>query len=110
MKKQFRAYLSVPVALAALFLTSPSPSRSATVNYSFTTLDNPADPTFNQLLGINNGGLIVGYFGVGSQAHPNKGYQLVPPSSYTNENFPNSVQTQVVGITPNSNGTTMSPS
>ena len=28
--------------------------------YSFATLDNHADPTFNQLLGINNAGLIAG--------------------------------------------------
>jgi PEP-CTERM motif len=40
--------------------------------------------------------------------HPNKGYTTVPPSyntSFTNENFPNSVQTQVTGI--NNIGTTV---
>jgi hypothetical protein len=107
MKRQFRASSTVPAALFALLLINAYPGRSAVVNYTFTTLDNPADPTFNQLLGVNNAGSIVGYFGVGSQTHPNKGYQLVPPASYTNENFPGSFQTQVVGITPNSGGTTV---
>jgi len=36
--------------------------------YSFQTLDNPGDPTFNQLLGINNDGLIAGFFGNGQPA------------------------------------------
>jgi len=69
--------------------------------YSFSTLDNTRDVTFNQLLGINNHGLIAGYFGSGAQGHPNKGYLLFPPHSqhsYRNENFPGSVQTQVTGL------------
>ena len=33
------------------------------VSYGFRTLDDSADPTFNQLLGINDNGLIAGYFG-----------------------------------------------
>jgi probable HAF family extracellular repeat protein len=68
---------------------------------TFTTLDDQADPTFNQLLGINNDGKIAGYFGIGSATHPNKGYTLSPPygqGNYTNENFGGSAQTQVTGI------------
>ena len=69
----------------------------------FTTLNDLADPTFNQDLGINNKGQIAGYFGSGTPAsvHPNKGYTLNPPytqGSYVNENFPGSQQTQVTGI------------
>ena len=70
-------------------------------NYTFTTLDDNADPTFNQLLGINNNGVIAGYFGSGASGHPNKGYILKPPygqGNYVNENFPGSVQTQVTAI------------
>ena len=55
------------------------------------TLDNAHDVTFNQLLGINDQGLIAGYFGSGAQGHPNKGYLLLPPygqRNYVNENFP----------------------
>ena len=47
--------------------------------------------TFNQLLGINNKGVIAGYRGSGAQGHPNKGYPLLPPygqGQYVNENFP----------------------
>ena len=70
--------------------------------YTFTTLDNQADPTFNQLLGINSHHVIAGYFGSGADpAHPNKGYQLNPPygqGNYVSENFPGSAQTQVIGI------------
>lgn len=69
--------------------------------YHFVTLDNAHDVTFNQLLGINNKGLIAGYFGSGAAGHPNKGYLLSPhygQRDYVNENFPGSVQTQVTGL------------
>jgi hypothetical protein len=70
---------------------------------TFETLDDQADPTFNQLLGINDFGRIAGYFGSGDVAHghPNKGYTLTQPygqGNYQNENFPGSVQTQVTGL------------
>jgi hypothetical protein len=73
------------------------------IRYSPTTLDDQLDPTFNQLLGINNHGEIAGYFGIGNveAGHPNKGYVLTPPygqGNYVNENFPGSVQTQVTGL------------
>ena len=74
---------------------------AAATSYTFTTLDNAADPTFNQLLGINNHNVIAGYFGSGLAGHPNKGYLLDPPygqADYVNENFPGSVQTQVTGL------------
>jgi hypothetical protein len=68
----------------------------------FQDIINANDPTFNQELGINNAGVIAGYFGSGAAGHPNKGYSVVRPyntlSEFTNENFPGSVQTQVTGI------------
>ena len=70
--------------------------------YQVLTLNDRRDITFNQLLGINNEGVIVGYFGSGADAtHPNKGYQLLPPYAqhdFVNRNFPGSAQTQVVGV------------
>jgi hypothetical protein len=68
--------------------------------WSFSKLNNSNDPTFNQLLGINNRGQIAGYFGSGAAGHPNKGYllSLGGLSSFTNENFPGGIQTQVIGI------------
>jgi hypothetical protein len=90
---------------AALGLAAPAGASTATsaaaVHYSFTTLNNHKDVTFNQLLGINNEGVISGYFGSGMPGHPNKGYLLDKPyhqNDYVNENFPHSAQTQVTGL------------
>ncbi len=92
-------------AAAAIALAGPasaSTSTSAVSGYNFSTLNNPKDLTFNQLLGINAAGLISGYFGSGMAGHPNKGYLLRLPYNtkhdYTNENFPGSAQTQVTGL------------
>jgi hypothetical protein len=74
---------------------------AAATSYTFETLDNAKDLTFNQLLGINDHDVISGYFGSGASGHPNKGYLLKPPygqSNYVNENFPGSMQTQVTGL------------
>src|ERR1035441_7138336 len=100
-----KLHLAISTLSAALVAASPA----AAANYNFQTLNNNADPTFNQLLGINNSQTIVGYFGSGSATAPNKGYSLAPlytQANYTNENFPGSVQTQVVGINNNSSPTT----
>src|SRR4051794_31731419 len=52
-------------------------------DFSFKTLDDPADPTFNQLLGINDSGVIAGYFGSGDAGHPNKGSHRPTRTSIT---------------------------
>ncbi len=94
-------------ALAAAALVSVTvPAHALPITYTFKDIINTADPTFNQELGINSAGTIAGYFGGGAAGHPNKGYTTVPPyTSFTNENFPGSVQTQVTGI--NNVGTTV---
>ncbi|HKF36026.1 MAG TPA: hypothetical protein VKB35_03935, partial [Ktedonobacteraceae bacterium] len=88
--------------LSASLANASQPSNHQSVeSYSFKTLDDQADPTFNQLLGINDHGKIAGYFGSGASGHPNKGYTLSKPygqGNYHNENFPGSVQTQVTAI------------
>jgi len=86
------------VALAGAASASTLQASGHGTAYSFQTIDNPKDLTFNQLLGINDEGQIVGYFGSGAAGHPNKGY-VIPPFSRTfvDENFPGSVQTQVTG-------------
>ncbi len=97
-----RMFLKIPMpapVIAAAFMLMATALRADT-NYSFQTLNNNADPAFNQLLSINNAGTIAGYFGDGNQV-ANHGYTLAPPysqGSYTNENFPGSFQTQVTGI------------
>jgi hypothetical protein len=98
------------IPAAAVFLLFAASASGST--YSFQTLNNNGDPQFNQLLGINSTSspTITGYFGDGT-VQPNKGYTLAQPDnsqgSYTNENFPGSAQTQVVGITPGSASTTV---
>jgi hypothetical protein len=91
----------VSAAVAAIAAGTCGGVAHAAPGYTFQTLDNTNDLTFNQLLGINNTGTIAGYFGSGAAGFPNKGYTLVSPygqGNYTNENFPNSVQTQVTGL------------
>ena len=81
--------------------STASASTQSAGGYQFRTLNDARDLTFNQLLGINNEGVIAGYFGSGAKGHPNKGYQLFPAygqGNYLNENFPGSRQTQVTGL------------
>jgi hypothetical protein len=92
------AFAMIPAAAQA---AAPSHRTATAGGYAFTTLDNQADPTFNQLLGINSQNVISGYFGSGAKGHPNKGYLLSLPyqqSNYVSENFPGSAQTQVTAL------------
>jgi hypothetical protein len=104
------AAVAVSAVAGAVLAAGPAfagaASHRATVGttYTFTTLNDQADPTFNQLLGINSHNVISGYFGSGQPGHPNQGYLLNPPygqANYVNENFPGSVQTQVTGLNNN---------
>jgi hypothetical protein len=99
-------------AVAALALAIPAAQASSLGNmYRFEDIINDNDVTFNQELGINNGGVIAGYFGSGAAGHPNKGYLVintlkpVNQNDFINENFPNSMQTQVTGL--NNRGATV---
>ena len=69
--------------------------RDSKSGLEFTHIVSPADPTFTQLLGINDHYEIAGYH---TNVPGNKGFILKLPDSFTDENFPNSAQTQVVGI------------
>ncbi|MGH3289187.1 MAG: hypothetical protein ACRDPD_31680 [Streptosporangiaceae bacterium] len=104
MKISLRRMGLAAVASGALALSLGTPAFASTQSssgYQFRTLNDHRDVTFNQLLGINNEGLIAGYFGSGAQGHANKGYRLYRPygqGNYANENFPGSRQTQVTGL------------
>ena len=92
---------AVASGAVALALAGPASASTHSSGYQFRTLNDARDLTFNQLLGINNQGVIAGYFGSGAKGHPNRGYQLFPPygqGNYANENFPGSRQTQVTGL------------
>ena len=68
--------------------------------YSFHTLDDPADPntpSFTNLLGINEKGLIAGFYGSGNMGDPNQGFLLTLPGTFTPENFPATSQNPVTG-------------
>jgi hypothetical protein len=84
--------------------SSPRPSSAAApvaADYSFGTLNNPGDATFNELLSINNRGHIGGYFGSGAAGHPNTGYILRPPygrARYQKIMFPGSAQTRLTSL------------
>ena len=90
------------LALPAATIAQVQDSNSENARPSI-TLDNPGDPNFNQLLGINDDGVIVGYFGDGTVV-PNNGYVLVPKNHYAVENFTHlpsgdvATQTQAIGI------------
>jgi len=95
------------VALAGRTMGAAPTSSTAQVTsglaggYQVLTLNDRNDVTFNQLLGINNEGLIAGYYGSGAAGHPNKGFVLRPPfaqGDFTSENFPGAAQTQVTGL------------
>jgi hypothetical protein len=105
------AFASLTMSVSACgggFTTPATPSSamgaqsiSRATSYTFMTIDNMNDPTFNQLLGINTAGKISGYFGSGMPGHPNKGYTVVPPymqGNFKRENYPGSKQTQVTAI------------
>ncbi len=69
-----------------------------TGQYTSQTANFPLD-NFTQLLGVNDTGTIAGYHGAATTPqNPNKGFTFTFSSSFTDENFPDSVQTQVVGI------------
>jgi hypothetical protein len=98
------AAAAVALAGSAGAATSGAAATAAaapSAGYQFVTLGSHRDRTFNQLLGINNEGVIAGYFGSGNAGHPNKGYTIRSPyaqGDISNENFPHSVQTQVTGL------------
>jgi hypothetical protein len=84
---------AAPLSVARHTVSTPS------ISYTLATYNDSEDPSFNQLLGINDQQVIAGYFGSGTATSPNKGYTLTPPYSqgdYRNEN--KGVQTQVVGL------------
>ena len=87
-----------------IFAQETSRPDTAKVRFEFHHVIDANDPTFNQELGINDFGVIAGYFGSGAAGHPNKGYtvfrhdQHLRQRDFINENFPGSVQTQVTGI------------
>jgi hypothetical protein len=107
MKKieQTKLLKSVQGLIAAAIVVA-LPAMAGAASEDFVVLDNPGDPNFNQLLGINDARIIVGYFGDGTVV-ANNGYVLVPRNHYSVENFTHlpagdrASQTQAIGINNN---------
>jgi probable HAF family extracellular repeat protein len=87
--------------VSSLKFTSGAVMMGTAPSYTFGTVDNPADPAFNELLGINSAGTAAGYSGSGAAGQPSQGYLVSPPygaSDYTSENYPGATQTQVTAV------------
>jgi hypothetical protein len=92
------------LATGATSVAAESPDQ-ASAAFTFLKISFPGDQRFTQLLGINDHNVIAGYHGdENTENTPNKGFTSLPPN-FTEENFPNSVQTQVIGI--NNDGDTV---
>jgi probable HAF family extracellular repeat protein len=89
--------------LLAAAMIAALPAVAGAEARDFVVLDNAGDQNFNQLLGINDSRIIVGYFGDGTLV-PNNGYLLVPRNHYSVENFTalpsgdSATETQAIGI------------
>jgi hypothetical protein len=74
------------------------------ITYSFHTFNDPVDQpfdgaTFTNLMGINNFGLIAGFYGSGAAGDPNQGFLLTSNhSTFIPEDFPGVPQTQLTGL------------
>lgn len=107
-KRYLTAFARYLLLLAAIILWLPMASAQSSDNNQqhFYVLDNPGDPNFNQLLGINNAVVVVGYYGDGTVV-ANNGYLLIPKNHYSADNFTHlesgdsASQTQVIGINNN---------
>src|SRR5260370_4195476 len=86
--------LAVSVLMSGIAAAENPDRAGSTARFSFQKVSFPTDPRFTQLLGINDHNVIAGYHGMTT----NKGFTLRLPNHFADENFPNSAQTQVVGI------------
>ncbi|MBV8149841.1 MAG: hypothetical protein JO092_12165, partial [Candidatus Eremiobacteraeota bacterium] len=114
-RRLFGAMLLAPLGLAIAgcsgLALAPAPIGPASTpdagrivrpagGYTFKTLDNPDDPSFNQLTGINNVGKICGYYGSGASSEPSVGYivRKFGNAHYKREKYPGAVDTVVTAV------------
>jgi hypothetical protein len=70
--------------------TKPSPTP---YTFDFATLNDPAG-TFNSVMGVNDLGHAVGYYGSGGQGDPSHGFNsTLPYEKFQSMNYPNAVST-----------------
>ena len=102
MKRAFFARAGLMALLATTSFTSAMylTTVARATEYTIQTFSDPANPTFTNLLGINNSLTIGGFSGNPTSV----GFTLKLPSSLTSQNFPGSTSSMVTGI--NSFGST----
>jgi hypothetical protein len=99
--------LAGPAACAGPGSPSASPPAplarvhpDASSGYTFETVDDQAS-TFNEILGINDGAKLTGYYGSGSSSDPSVGYIVVAPygqNNFRKESYPGAVGTELTGL------------
>jgi hypothetical protein len=70
-------------------------------SYTYTTIDDPADPTYNVLTGINNLDKVAGYYGNGTTSHPAHGYvanEPYGPQNFRHEDYPSAKDTYITSV------------
>jgi hypothetical protein len=87
--------------------TSGSGAGPRQATWRFERVDDPADPTFTQVMGVDNGGRIVGVSGSGADTtHPKRGFAARAPfAAFAARTVPGAAQTQAVAI--NNSGMTV---
>ena len=87
-----RSLISNGAALA-LFIGAAG-TATAAPTYTVQAVQFPTDPTFTQVLGINNVGALAGPHG----ADVAQGFTRPPSGAFTNQNFPRSVMSMATAI------------
>ncbi len=76
--------------------TGPSPTPYP---FQFVTINDPASGTFTRVLGIDDLGQVVGYYGSGTQSDPSHGFSSLPPyTQFRTLNFSLAVNTVVTSL------------
>ncbi len=76
--------------------TDPSPTP---YTYKFVTVNVPGSSTFTRVLGVDDLGQVVGYYGSGTPSDPSHGFSsLVPYAKFRTLNFPLAVNTVATSI------------
>src|SRR5271169_652411 len=86
--------ITARITAVALILFASTGTAVAGPAYMVQTVQYPTDPTFTQLLGINNAGTIAGFHG----ALTAQGFTLTLPNTFASQNFPGSAASMVTAI------------
>ena len=87
---------SPPAQPASLVGVNPGASSG----FTFKTVDDQAS-AFNEILGINDGAKLTGFFGSGSSSDPSVGYIVVAPygqNNFRKESYPGGLDTELTGL------------